>query len=309
MIIVPDPIRSGEVLPVFHYSGGKDSGATLLACREAGIPIEHVAASDTQWELEPEWTDHLGAVERVLGIKIRRLRSAGFQVLSMSKASFPARDARWCTQWLKTVPLELFHERIQAIEGKQTAAVIGIRAEESKRPDGARAVAPVWEWDDWVDAENGAQGLGCWLWRPVKYFTIADVLTIHHRHGLPLHPLYRRGYDRVGCYPCSLYAGRDEIRRISQDRPDVIEACERLETAVTAVRAERNTEQPGRYGHPRATLFLSKLGSKPMGIRDVVVWANTTRGGRQLEMLQDRPLGGCNRWGMCDAPPREPEAA
>jgi len=37
-------------------------------------------------------------------------------------------------------------------------------------------------------------------------------------------------------------------------------------------------------------------------------WSKTSRGGRQLQLLEPEPSGGCMRWGLCD-PPTDNEAA
>lgn len=63
----------------------------------------------------------------------------------------------------------------------------------------------------------------------------------------------------------------------------------------------------------RPTFFMGRTADASGGrgmwpIDDVVAWARTSRGGRQLEMFNE-PTDGCARWGMCDqpAPSREDE--
>jgi 3'-phosphoadenosine 5'-phosphosulfate sulfotransferase (PAPS reductase)/FAD synthetase len=294
MIDVPDLVRSGAVEPVYHLSTGKDSVATLCAAREAGLPLQWVACADTGWERAPDFAEHLAAVSAALDIKVRVVgRDGGMRQLVRERAAFPSRSGahgtgRFCTEKLKTEPLQRFHEEVRAATGRDTVAVLGIRADESV----ARAAMPPWEWDD---------EFGCWTWLPIHRWSVTEVIETHHRHGVPLHPLYRQGYDRVGCWPCFVYAGKDEIRRIAQDDPARIAELEDLEREATEERARRNEERPGRYGHPVATAFQTRVPGRVMGIREIVAWSRTTRGGRQLDLLPEAPRGGCAKWGMCDA--------
>ena len=80
---------------------------------------------------------------------------------------------------------------------------------------------------------------------------------------------------------------------------------EAMEADATAERARRNAETPGRYAHDDATFFQTRTPGRTMGIRDVVTWARTERGGRQLPLLEPLPQGGCMRWGTCEAPPAD----
>lgn len=38
---------------------------------------------------------------------------------------------------------------------------------------------------------------------PLLDWTLDDVLAYHHSQGIPLHPLYDRGYRSIGCGPCT----------------------------------------------------------------------------------------------------------
>lgn len=126
---------------------------------------------------------------------------------------------------------------------------------------------------------------------------------MHHRHEVPLNPLYKRGHERVGCFPC-IYARKEEIRLISEFAPERIDEVRDLESGVARIRAERNAERPGRYPDPGGTFFQGR--TKRSGfvpIDEVVTWSKTDRGGRQLPLLATPPTGGCMRWGLCEPPP------
>jgi 3'-phosphoadenosine 5'-phosphosulfate sulfotransferase (PAPS reductase)/FAD synthetase len=289
-IHIPDAVRSGDVRCVVSASGGKDSTATILALREADVPACHVFA-DTGWEA-PETYAYLDTLRARLGIAIDVVGVEGGMVEKIHKrAGFPARMQRWCTRELKLKPLRAYHDEIEADGGAQTACVVGVRAEESKR----RAQFCEWEDDDtW----------GGWMWRPILTWPVSEVLAIHHRHGVPVNPLYLRGHNRVGCYPC-IFASKEEIRLVAEHTPSRIAEIAALETECAEERVRRNTDTPGRYSHAQASYFQSRHGSAPMSIGEVVAWSRTDHGGRQLPLLAEPPDGGCFRWGLCEAPDDE----
>lgn len=289
MIDVPREVLDG--LPVVaSVSGGKDSTALMLALREADVPFQAVFA-DTGWEAQETYA-HLDELRRVLGIQIEVVRPKRDMVESIRhRAGFPARLQRWCTTELKVNPLRAYHDAI----GTDTVSAVGIRAEESE----SRSRMP--EWED--DAEWGG-----WVWRPLLRWSVEDVIAIHHRHGVPIHPLYLAGFERVGCWPC-IFSQKEEIRQLAERDPRRIDFIEELEQWATVERKRRNEEQPGRYAHDIASFFQTRDRNNAgvMSIRDVVTWSRTDRGGRQLPLLPPPPKGGCVRWGMCEAPKQEGE--
>ena len=277
-----------DALHVVSVSGGKDSTATVLALREAGIEARYVFA-DTGWE-HPCTYQHLDHLREALGITIAEVGfPGGMRAKIRARAGFPGRLQRWCTQELKIKPLRAYHDALQQGLGVETVCVVGIRAEESK----ARArFAEVEDDDEW----------GGLVWRPILRWSIADVLAIHHRHGIGVNPLYRQGHDRVGCWPCVM-SGKEEIRLIADQDPAIIAEIERLEDECADERTRRNEVKPGRYAHATASFFQVRHGVSPMRIREIVEWSRTDHGGRQLPLLQPAPQGGCMRWGLCDVAP------
>ena len=199
---------------------------------------------------------------------------------------------RFCTRELKIDPLRAYHDTV----GDNTVSALGIRADESE----SRAKMAELE-----DEPVGRLSWGGWIWRPLLRWSIADVLAAHSRHGIPVNPLYQRGHNRVGCYPC-IYASKEEIALIAEHAPARIEEIAEMERECTDLRVERNAEhvptekRPKRYAHAEATFFQTRHGVGPMNIESVVAWSRTTHGGRQLPLLAEPPRGGCMRWGLCD---------
>lgn len=130
--------------------------------------------------------------------------------------------------------------------------------------------------------------------RPLLQWTLDDVVAIHTRHGVKPNPLYLRGYKRVGCFPC-IFAGKNELTRVADESPAVIDEIERMEAVRTASRGKL------------ATFFLRGEplpdGSYSIPIREHVAWARTARGGIQPKLGLDDPNedGGCGTWGLCES--------
>jgi 3'-phosphoadenosine 5'-phosphosulfate sulfotransferase (PAPS reductase)/FAD synthetase len=277
---VPELVRGIAV--VASVSGGKDSTALMLALREAEVPFRAVF-SDTGWEAR-ETYEYLDLLREKIG-SIDVVRPKRDMIESIRhRAGFPARMQRWCTQELKLTPLRAYHDAL----GVETVNAMGVRGEESAR----RAAMP-----EWADDEEW----GGYVWRPLIAWKVEDVIAIHHRHGVPLNPLYRAGFDRVGCWPC-IFSRKDEIRGLADKDPERVALIAALEAEATQLRADRNAETPGRYAHEQAVFFQTRTPGQVMPIRDIVAWSRTSTGGRQLPLLVDPPQGGCMRWGMCEAP-------
>ena len=84
--------------------------------------------------------------------------------------------------------------------------ITGVRREQAP----TRAAAPKLEWDD---------GRSVWKANPLADWTDRDVWSYISKHDVPYHPLHDRGYDSIGCAPCTLpgsgragrWAGTDKV--------------------------------------------------------------------------------------------------
>lgn len=283
------PQHSGDVL-VVSASGGKDSTATILALRESGLAARYVFA-DTGWEA-PQTYEYLSTLERILGITIERVGSPGGMVAGVrERVGFSWRQRRWCTRVLKLEPLQKFHDELREREHVETVAVLGVRADESA----ARRDLPEWEL-----CEGGHRTWDGYIWRPIIRATVEEVIALHHRHGVPLNPLYFLGFGRVGCNPC-INATKGEVALTARHFPERITELRSLEAEITAARAL----DPGRFEMPVASFFEGTGHRGAVPIDEAVSWSRTERGGKQLPLIQPAPDGGCFRWGMCEPPPRE----
>lgn len=201
-----------------------------------------------------------------------------FLDLCLWKGRFPSTKARFCTQYLKIIPIT---EQVYFPlwdEGYHIVSWQGIRAAESKK----RAQMP----------EREMTPEGYEVYRPILKWTARDVFDMHKKHGIEPNPLYLQGMSRVGCMPC-INVRKDELFEISNRFPAEIERVAEWERLVANV---------SRRGDPS---FLPALdGDDRKDIWDWVEWSKTTYGGRQIDMLkmielEEPPL--CSSvYGLCE---------
>lgn len=306
---------SNAATVVASVSGGKDSTAMALHLRELGIPARLVFF-DTGWESEVTYR-HIEYLEGVLGPIERRtnvvqlsaeqtaaaerveavlgISPSAFVRVCMSKGIFPRRKVRFCTQFLKVFVAQQVIREMHA-SGVFPVNAVGIRAAESA----ARAKLPETEVSTTLD---------CLVWRPIIAWTEEQVLAIHREHNVKLNPLYLRGAERVGCYPC-IFAGKGELRLVGRDAARV-QAIRMLEHEVRSAYAARASGRDEEVLRP-PTLFTAvrrdKNGDRPgVLIDEALAWARTARGApiEQMTLLDDPddPDAGCMRWGMCEHAP------
>lgn len=257
---------------VLSVSGGKDSTATGLYLQELGIPFQAVHMA-TGWE-HPDTDAYVrDYLPTVLGpITVLHGKHGGFADLVRHKGMFPSRVRRFCTQELKVFPIRDYLASLHA-QGLDTVNAVGIRAAESK----ARSKLAEWEESETYD---------CLVWRPILAWTLEDVVAIHKRHGVVPNPLYLRGAERVGCWPC-IFARKSEIRMVADKDPWRVDEIRVLEAEVGATLFQDPRTRSGGSGCP---------------IDSVVEWSRTNRKGEFEPFAPTDGDEGCLRWGLCEAP-------
>ena len=302
-----------------NVSGGKDSTATYLLALESGRPFRAVMAdTGNEHPATYEFVDRLaertgGPVVEIVradftrelarhrayilqrwpmeGIPDEIVQQAAalheptgnpFLDLCISKGRFPSRMAQFCTEELKTIPITT-QVVADMLQGGAVLQWLGIRAAESRN----RAKQPRYN-----RHESGA-----YVWRPIFRWSVGDVWDMHRKHGIAPNPLYAAGMGRVGCMPC-VNCRKEELRGIADLFPEHIDRIEQWESVVAAANKRRSAtffpavtdptdvDRPGVYS----------------GIRTLVEWSRTSRGGRQFDLFfQQQNGGGCTSdLGLCE---------
>ena len=137
------------------------------------------------------------------------------------------------------------------------------------------------------------------VYRPIVDWTAQQVFDFCASRGIRPNPLYLQGMGRVGCMPC-INAGKAEIAEIARRFPEHVEriaAWERLVSVAAKRGASTFFHKVERPGTSREQFEANRVES-------VVMWARTTRGGRQFDLLEAlAPSAGCaSSYGLCEGP-------
>lgn len=313
------------VMHVVSVSGGKDSAATALLALETQ-PRESLrfvfADTGNEHELTYEYVDYMehhlditidrvraefsGEIERkrqyvidhwprkgvdAAGVEraLKALVPTGSPYLDLCiwKGRFPSPLAQFCTEFLKTKPLMEY--QLNLIDEGLCADVWswqGVRLDESPsrkiRLQGTGACVRSLE----------HQGGGIWAYRPILRWKAADCFDAARLFGLDPNPLYRLGQTRVGCMPC-INSSKDEILAISKRFPGHIDRIEFWERQVGAASLRQGASF---FPDPDRDAHLNKR-----GIRNVVRWSQTARGGQLIDFIRLEPAKACeSAYGLCE---------
>ena len=284
----------------FGLSGGKDSTALWgWAINESGYPIESIRGSFADTENEyPEVYDQIRALDDY-GQKrgappVRWMKSVGFLKLAIQKKRFPGAKARFCTDSLKIIPGTSFIQELW-LDGNEVISHSGVRRDESVQ----RSMLNEWDWSERMKSK---------VRRPLLDWSISDVWAAHHKWDLPINPLYKQGWKRVGCRLCCM-SNKSDVRRTAKKRPEVIDEYREWERLVGLSRPHGGIASffpadtvPGRQ---HSETYTNKKGVtySVATIDDVVRWSKTLRGGVQSGfdfMFQEDDDGAKCMSGYCE---------
>lgn len=306
--------RTGE-MNLINLSGGKDSTAMLLLALERGVENLRIIFCDTGNEhpltyeyieylrgrlglpietLKADVTERLATRRRNLaarwaseGIPQERIDKAiaameptgnPFLDLALWSGCFPSMRRRFCTKELKVEVVKKQVYEPALASGVDIVSWQGLRRDESA----ARACAKEREFV-MSDAKTGAE---VWAYRPILDWKAEDCFAMLRKHGVDPNPLYKLGMRRVGCMPCIL-SGKQEIKEIARRFPDQIDRIERWEKLVSDA-SHRGA----------ASFFPWRAGAT--NIREKVLWANTGRGGKQLDLIEEDLPACSSQYGLCE---------
>ncbi len=172
--------RLGEA--VANVSGGKDS--TVAAALASFAGIRKGMFIDTGLEF-PETVKTVEELSKRIDMHIDILEAGDrfWKVLDLYGP--PARDYRWCCKVLK---LSILRNVLRP--GIRRVSIVGQRRYEST----SRALAGKL-------ARSGSTAFD-YVAAPIQEWTSLEVFMYIEMRGLPLNPLYRLGYERIGCFLC-----------------------------------------------------------------------------------------------------------
>ena len=176
---------------LISLSGGKDSTACLLWALKTFDKEEIIPYYiDTKWEHDAVY-EYLDYLEKELNINIKRIESIGMEELSIREKMMPNTFARFCTRELKIKPALEFYKTIE----DDFINIVGIRRDESENRK---------------DTETFYVKDGIKTLCPIAYWDTQRVFNYHKENSIDVNPLYKKGYSRVGCFPC-VYARKHEL--------------------------------------------------------------------------------------------------
>ncbi|UYL85451.1 phosphoadenosine phosphosulfate reductase family protein [Acidovorax phage Alfacinha3] len=248
---------------------------------EDGLPTgEHAPRQAWGWDggRRVRWTNK--AKRRALSV----MYPSGnpFLDLCMWKGRFPSRKAQFCTEELKrNIAVGYQLELMEA--GHRVISWQGVRRDESFNRRNVKKVERV--------------GRGLWVMRPIAAWTAEQVFAHAAEHGIEPNPLYRQGMTRVGCMPC-INVNKPELRQIASRfpaHPSRISAWEHI-VGKCSKRGFSTFVTDAHDGRDRRQVFAD------LNIWTRIEWANTTRGGRQFDLLAvlDEPTACSSAYGLCE---------
>ncbi len=193
--------RSGR--PIITISGGKDSTITAYLASCAGV--RDAIFVDTGIE-HPETIDNVERAASLMDLNLH-VASAGDRFWRLVKLfGPPARDYRWCTRLVK---LAVMAHELKRMNITRMISITGQRAVESTSRAQAGRVAPT--------GPPNPEGV---MIAPIHYWSsLVEHMYIRYR-SLPLHPLYPRGYERIGCFLCPT-SRLPELEDVGRRHPDL----------------------------------------------------------------------------------------
>lgn len=277
---------------IYHLgiSGGKDSTAALLwLVNESGYPHDKIRVTFCDTGNEHQITyDYIAMLSHdVFPIKTIK-PPLDFYELAKKKGRFPSAVARFCTQELKIFPsqryvLNLMHD------GARVLLLTGVRASESAR----RAKLPEFEWNTYY---------ACDMFRPLLYWSLDDVWAMLEKYSIPRNLLYDYGAKRVGCLPC-IMSRKSEIGMIAKNFPERIDMIRKAERETSKKREITSFYDPTKVPERFCSIEIVTNSGKNMRvptIDDVVLWSQTSRGGKQYEFDFDEPPMCSSNLGACE---------
>lgn len=294
---------------IVSFSGGKDSqGCLIQACKEFGPKNIEAVFCDTGWEHHLTY-EHVKKVTDSLGVRLVTLKSkvGGFEELCKRMKWFPDTALRMCTVQLKIQPMIdyiLTHDEdlviIQGIRAAESAA-------RSKMPCSANYFAEYLDKDSKKsfyrknDVREWCQTHTATVERPMIGMSAQEVIDYILDNGQQPNPLYKKGFSRVGCFPC-IYARLSEVKAMRHDLAYVSRVV-KLEEEVNRMRMRDDAKRQYASLFPIGKIparFCTKYGKGIPAFEDVIRYVS--RDDAQLDMFEPEEGYSCMSvyHGLCE---------
>lgn len=292
------------------FSGGKDSQACLIrACEDFGASFITAVFCDTGWEHELTY-QHVQNVTSALGVKLVVLKSSRFPLQNLCKEMkwFPDSMHRMCTIQLKIMPMI---DYVLTIDD-DVVIIQGIRAAESQSRSRLSCSANYFEEyiSETSEKSRRYRKIAVKEWcrhhtatveRPMFGESAQGVIDYILEHGQQPNPLYRRGFSRVGCFPC-IFARLADIKAM-RHFPEYVQRVIELEKDVNEIRQEKGIG--GKYSTflPVGKIparFCTSHGEGVPSFEDVIRYVS--RDDAQLDLFDDDSAVSCMSvyHGLCE---------
>ncbi len=198
------------------FSGGKDSVVLLDIVRRA-LPSDDfiVIFGNTDMEFQDTllFVDETREYCKRFGITFYEAKAPYSSKTSWRHFGPPSRRVRWCCSVHKTAPVV---NKIRKLYGKQCRSVMitGVRADESA----SRA--------DYDEFSMGKKVTGQYSFHPLLEWASSEVFLYTYSLCLPINPLYKRGFNRVGCIMCPNSSEKHEYLKQAQYPKEIEPFCE-----------------------------------------------------------------------------------
>lgn len=204
---------------IVNVSGGKDSQACLkMAVKERGSENVIGLFNDTQWE-HPLTYGHIATMRDLYDVKIVTISAGSVPDQVRKYKRFPDGKSRFCTDNLKIQPSKAFLKEF-AKTNKGVEVWLGVRSDESHQRekryaafDPEKRYYPHQVMPSKYPRYLGLK-LGIRIRLPILHWSTAQVLE--YLDGQE-NPLYRQGFDRVGCFPCLVGGDRSKEKAFFHD--------------------------------------------------------------------------------------------
>jgi len=231
---LPKQVQDAGVIFCSH-SGGADSMALLSYLKRMGllhkVVIVHADLGRMEWETMQPWIESNG-----FGLDCNVVESEeDFFQMVRRWGRFPSGNQQFCTDFLKTAPIEKFiHQYMTDNNITHAINATGMRAEESKRR--AKKAdkfyshgVPVLKSDMQRPRKHKDHLIDDWM--PIFYYLNGEVRDEIKQAGQVLHKIYSEGFSRLSCVLC--INGRiGEHKLAAQMRPELAKEMAELEREV-----------------------------------------------------------------------------